>query len=112
MSAQVGDIVWIDAHSPLTGSNGSTEIMLENGHTATYVISGLKKAADFIVVAWGKNYQEQYYRNQTTESSATPVDTGDAIPDHEIDFDMNPGASISGNVYQDGNPATDFFSRL
>jgi len=109
MSAQIGDIVWIDAHSPLTGSNGSTEIMLENGHTATYVISGLKKAADFIVVAWGKNYQEQYYRNQTTESSATPVDTGDAIPDHEIDFDMNPGASISGNVYQDGNPATDLF---
>ena len=109
MSAQTGDIVWIDAHSPSTGSNGSVEVVLNQGNTANYQISGLTEATDFIVVAWGKNFQEQYYNHQSTENSADQINTGDAIPDHAIDFEMNPGASISGFVYQDENPATDLY---
>jgi PKD repeat protein len=108
-TAESGDTVWIDAHSPSTGSNGSTEVILAQDHIANYQIKGLKEAPDFIVVAWGRNYQEQYYNRQSTEDSADLVNTGDAIPDHDINFDMNPGASISGIVYQDGNPATDFY---
>jgi len=109
ISAETGDIVWIDAHSPATGSNGSAEVILYQGHTANYEISGLKQATDFIVVAWGKNYQEQYYDRQPTENFATLVNTSDAIPDNAINFDMNPGASISGFVYQDENPANDWY---
>jgi PKD repeat protein len=108
-TAESGDTVWIDAHSPSTGSNGSTEVILAQDHIANYQIKGLKEAPDFIVVAWGRNYQEQYYNRQSTEDSADLVNTGDTIPDHDINFDMNPGASISGIVYQDGNPATDFY---
>jgi len=109
MSAQIGDIVWIDAHSPSTGSNGSSEAMLVQGNQVNYEITGLLKASDFIVVAWGKNFQEQYYHHQSIESSANLVNTADTIPDHAIDFDMNPGASISGVVYQNGSPANDLY---
>ena len=108
-SATIGEIVWVDAHSNSTGSSGSAEVMLVNGKTANYKITGLKEASDFIVVAWGKKYHEQYYDRQATETSANRVNTSDAIPDDAIDFDMSPGASISGTVYQDGNPATDFY---
>jgi PKD repeat protein len=108
-SATTGEIVWVDAHSNSTGSSGSAEVMLLHGKTANYKITGLKEASDFIVVAWGKRYQEQYYDGQTTEKNADRVNTEDEIPDDAINFDMNPGASISGTVYQDGNPATDLY---
>ena len=108
-SALAGEIVWVDAHSNSTGSNGSSEVMLLQGRTAAYQITGLKEAEDFIVVAWGKNYQEQYYENQSTEDNASLVNTADEISDNAINFNMNPGASISGFVYQDGIPATDLY---
>jgi len=108
-SALAGEIVWVDAHSNSTGSSGSAEVILVQGKTANYRITGLKEADDFIVVAWGKNYQEQYFENQSIEDNATFVNTADSIPDDAIDFNMNPGASISGFVYQDDNPATDLY---
>ncbi|ETR70703.1 MAG: hypothetical protein OMM_03052 [Candidatus Magnetoglobus multicellularis str. Araruama] len=104
MSAVAGDIVWVDAFSDSTGSSGSAEVVFNDTHIVNYQVTGLKEADDFIVVAWGKQFQEQYYKNKTTADNATLVNTSEPIPDHGINFDMNHGASISGIVYQDGFP--------
>ncbi|KPA13151.1 hypothetical protein MHK_006642, partial [Candidatus Magnetomorum sp. HK-1] len=76
-SAIPGDIAWIDAFSPSTGSNGSAKVVLLEDRTANFKIKGLKKAEDFTVVAWGLQYQEQYYDKQTDAAKATYVNTAD-----------------------------------
>jgi len=107
-SAVPGEIAWIDAFSPSTGSDGSAEVVLVEGNAANYLIKGLKKASDFTVVAWGKQYQEQYYDKQTDATKATYVNTSDDISDDHIDFDLTPGATISGAVYEEGIPVEGF----
>jgi len=103
-SAIPGDIAWVDAFSPSTGSDGSVQVMLINGHTANYQITGLKEAPDFTVVAWGKQYKEQYYDKQTDISSATLINTADDIQDNNIDFDLTPGTTIAGFIFRENIP--------
>jgi protocatechuate 3,4-dioxygenase beta subunit len=103
-SAVSGDMAWIDAFSQSTGSDGAAQVVLLDGNTANYLIKGLKEAPDFTVVAWGKQYQEQYYDQQTDASKATYVNTADNILDTHIDFDLTPGATISGSVFKQGLP--------
>ncbi|MBF0452770.1 MAG: carboxypeptidase regulatory-like domain-containing protein, partial [Candidatus Magnetomorum sp.] len=107
-SAVPGDIAWVDAFSPSTGSDGSVQVMLLEDRTANYKITGLKEAPDFTVVAWGKQYKEQYYANQTDADKATLVNTSDDIPDHHIDFDLTPGATIAGAVFEESLPVEGF----
>jgi hypothetical protein len=107
-SAVPGEIAWIDAFSPSTGSDGSAEVVLVEGKTASYQIKGLKKASDFTVVAWGKQYQEQYYNQQTDGYKANYVNTADDVLDDHIDFNLTPGATISGIVYEEGIPVEGF----
>jgi PKD repeat protein len=107
-SAVPGEIAWIDAFSPSTGSDGSAEVLLVKGNTASYEIKGLKKANDFTVVAWGKHYQEKYYDHQTDEAKSTPVNTADDNSDNRIDFDLTPGATISGTIFEEGIPVEEF----
>ena len=103
-SAIPGDIAWVDAFSSSTGSDGSVQVMLLEGHTANYQIKGLKEAPDFTVVAWGKQYKEQYYDQQIEKTDATPVNTADDIPDDHINFNLSPGTSISGSVFEENIP--------
>ncbi|KPA14544.1 peptidase, partial [Candidatus Magnetomorum sp. HK-1] len=107
-SAVAGDIAWVDAFSPSTGSDGSAKVILVEGRTANYQITGLKEAPDFTVVAWGKQYKEQYYSQKTDVANANLINTGDAILDDSIDFDLTPGATISGTIYEDGLPIEGF----
>jgi PKD repeat protein len=107
-SAVPGEIAWIDAFSQSTGSDGSAEVILIDGNTASYQIKGLKKATDFTVVAWGKQYQEQYFNGQTDASKAAQINTADDIPDNQVNFDLTPGATISGTIYEEGIPVEGF----
>jgi len=100
----MGDIVWIDAYSRKTGSSGSAQVVLQDVYSVSYVVKGLKKTSDFIVIAWSDKYKEQFYDKTVNPSKAILIDTSDDINDHDINFYPTTGASISGTIYDNGQP--------
>jgi len=103
-SAQQGENAWVEAFSEKTGSLGSTAVLFNDTRTVPYELNGLQGTDDFIVFSWSERYPERFYNMQTGRDQADFVNTLDAIPDNAIDFELNPGASISGKVLVDGLP--------
>ena len=104
-SAQSGETAWVDAYSYLTGASSGVQIKFVDTHTVPFIITGLKKASDYILLAWSDKYQEQYFDHQNEKNNAKLVDTTDEIIDDAIQFDLNAGTTISGTVYDNGKPA-------
>lgn len=66
-----------------------------------YEIIGLP-AGDYIisVYPYDQNYVREYYENASSYSDATPVIVSIAGESIDIDFELDPGGSISGIVYE------------
>jgi PKD repeat protein len=92
--ANMGDIVWIDAYSEALGSNSSTIIRVASdcedqlGCSYSYMIRGLKRSDDYIVLANSDRYPTVFYDNQPTlNENITLVDISSENPKH-IDFNI------------------------
>jgi hypothetical protein len=103
-TALQGENIWVEAFSQKTGSLGSTTVQFSNNQTIPYEINGLQGTEDFIVYSWSDRYPETYFNMQTDKTQADFVNTLDTIPDTAINFDLKPGATISGKISVDGTP--------
>jgi len=102
-NATVGDIVWVYAWSVKLKSENQTEIVFDGNKDVPYEITGLNPSKDYIVSIDSNVYKQQFYDNTTSFRLATRIDL---TQDQEnIDFILQKGASISGNVVnKDGEP--------
>jgi PKD repeat protein len=103
-SAQPGEIAWIESFSEKTGSLGSTTVTFTGDQIVPYQINGLQKTDDFILFSWTDRYPTQFYNMKQDREHADFINTMDAIPDNAIDFELSPGASISGKISANGQP--------
>ena len=72
------------------------------GSDGTYTISGLS-AGNYVVQASppeGQNFVAEYYNNVSTYTAATNVSVSAGGTTPNIDFQLGPGATISGTVYE------------
>jgi len=81
------------------------QVIYLNEQTVPYTIKNLTKANDYILNAWSTNYKEQYFDNQFNRKDATFIDTSDDLPDISVNFTLQFGASISGIIYCNNQPA-------
>jgi PKD repeat protein len=93
--ANMGDIVWIDAYSESMGSHSSTMIQVASdcedqlGCSYSYMIRGLKRSDDYIVLANSDIYLTVVYDNQPNlNEEVTLVDISSENPKH-IDFNID-----------------------
>ena len=101
-SATLGDTAWVDVQSPKTGSQGAAEVKklidTENPVADAYTITGLPRADDFLVHVWSDKYLTQYFDNADTADSATLIDTTGDYLKANVNFTLDPGATIFGKI--------------
>jgi len=100
-NANIGDTIWVDAITHSLNLHYSVKVELEHNNQASYSITGLTPANDYLVYAWSQNYQNQYYKNSLSENNALLIDITDNKPDIFVDFTLNKGSDISGRVIDD-----------
>ncbi|MBF0453163.1 MAG: carboxypeptidase regulatory-like domain-containing protein, partial [Candidatus Magnetomorum sp.] len=103
-SAQSGEKAWVDAFSNNTGSQGSATVLFNTERTVPFEIKALQATDDFLLLAYSDRYPEQFYPFKSDREHADLINTSDAIVDNAIHFQLNCGASISGQIYADGHP--------
>jgi len=102
LDAIIGEKIQINASSS-TGSNIYTTVIYTGVNPLYYTITKLIKANDYIVAISSKNYKTSYYKNASKIHNALTVDISNNSQNN-IDFILMNGATISGNVYENGKP--------
>jgi PKD repeat protein len=101
-TADLGDTAWIDVQSESTGSQGAAEVKkltaTNDSVVDAYTITGLAKAKDYLVYVWSDKYLTQYYDNTDNIEQATRIDTTDIYETNDINFTLDPGATIFGKI--------------
>jgi hypothetical protein len=82
--------------SKTTGQRAETT----SNSNGEYGFINMKTARDYIVAAFPLYYPIQYYKNQTDETKTTTIDLTDGDV-FSINFQLNEGYVIQGNVYLD-----------
>jgi len=102
--AEIGEEIWIDAFSESSRSNGAAMVRVSencsevNGCEAgTYIIKGLKKADDYVVIANSEKYKTIFYDGQPIFEDVTLVNISSNSQEN-IDFSMEVGYYISGTI--------------
>jgi hypothetical protein len=108
--AKAGEEIWIDAFSESLESSSATMVRVsdnctnELGCDYTYIINGLKKGDDYVVVANSEKYATLFYNNQPNFANATLVDNTSVNPVN-IDFTISLGYYIDGHIKDSNNDA-------
>jgi PKD repeat protein len=96
-NAIIGETVWIYAWSVKLKSENQTMVTYDGTDKIDYEITGLKPSNDYIVSLESNVYKQQFYNNATSYSQALKIDLSE--DQSNIDFVLQKGATISGNVY-------------
>jgi protocatechuate 3,4-dioxygenase beta subunit len=108
----LADVV-VTAYDAATGSSKGSGYTDSNGeYTVDFLATGSYKV-EFSPSSSGdsKNYLDQFYNNQTSLDSATPINVTDGQPTPNINAVLQPGGQITGRVTaaDTHNPLEDVF---
>jgi PKD repeat protein len=96
-NAITGETVWIYAWSVSLKSENQTMVTYKGTKKINYEIKGLESSNDYIVSLESNVYKQLFYDNATSYRQAQKIDL--TQDQSNIDFVLQKGATISGNVY-------------
>jgi len=103
-NAKYGEEVSVHISSKSVGLDKDLNIVYTGVNPVNYTIDGLIKSNDYIVVLKSEKYKTQYYNNVSKRNKAQPIDITTQSVDN-INFTLSNGRSISGIIFENGNPA-------
>ncbi len=109
--ASPGETVRVNIFSRVTGSGGIADIELTDSQIVSYVVTGLIRAADYVVSVQSEKYMDHYYdgseNGSENERDAQIIDTT-ASEETIVNLRLIRGATISGRVADsNGDPAAE-----
>jgi hypothetical protein len=92
--------VSVTAYDAATGSYKGYDYTGSNGEYTIYSLATGSYKIEFSPSSYGvsKNYLDQFYNNQTSLDSATPINVTDGQPTPNINAVLQPGGQITGRV--------------
>jgi len=92
--------VSVTAYDAATGSYKGSGYTDSNGEYTIYSLATGSYKVEFSPSSYGdsKNYLDQFYNNQTSLDSATPINVTDGQPTPNINAVLQPGGQITGRV--------------
>jgi len=91
-----GEVVFVDAVSQSLGAAKNVRLFFNSSDPISYALEGLPFGTDYIVTVWSLAAPMIFYTQTYLADHALMV----TVPASNIDFSLNQGMQISGNLYK------------
>jgi PKD repeat protein len=91
-----GEVVFVDAISQSLGAAKNARLVFDSNDPVSYLLKGLPFGADYIVSVWSNASPMMFYTQTYQTDHAIQIN----VPASNINFSLNQGMQISGNLYQ------------
>jgi len=90
------EVVFVDAISQSLGAAKNSRLIFDSSDPLSYSLEGLPFGSDYIVTVWSQAAPMMFYTQTYQADHAIQIN----VPATNINFSLNQGMQISGNLYQ------------